>query len=133
MSDEECYRAIRELRWNGNAQCPHCKSSGIKRNGHSSKDDPCQKYYCKECEKYFDDLTGTVFANHHQPLKVWVLCLYFMGLNLLNRQIAQELGLCESSALEMTTILREGVEQKAPPISLSGVVEMDDVYIVAWH
>ena len=38
----------------------------------------------------FDDLTGTVLAGHHQPLRVWLLCLYFMGLNLSNRQIDQE-------------------------------------------
>ncbi len=43
--------------------------------------------------KRFDDLTGTVFSGHHQPLKVWILCLYFMGLNLSNIQIAQELDL----------------------------------------
>ena len=44
----------------------------------------------------FDDLTGTVLAGHHQPLRVWVLCLYFMGLNLSNRQIAQELQGCST-------------------------------------
>jgi hypothetical protein len=32
----------------------------------------------------FDDLTGTVLAGHHQPLRVWVLRLPFMGLNLSN-------------------------------------------------
>ena len=37
----------------------------------------------------FDDLTETIFAGHHQPLRVWILCLYFMGLNLSNVQIAQ--------------------------------------------
>ena len=52
-----------------------------------------QRYRCKACAGRFDDLTGTVLAGHHQPLRVWVLCLYFMGLNLSNRQIAQELGL----------------------------------------
>ena len=30
----------------------------------------------------FDDLTGTVLAEHHQPLHVWMLCLHFMSLNL---------------------------------------------------
>ena len=28
------------------------------------------------------DLTDTVFEGHHQPLRVWILCLYLMGLNL---------------------------------------------------
>ncbi len=27
-----------------------------------------------------------VLAGHHQPLRVWVLCLYFMGLNLSNER-----------------------------------------------
>ena len=29
-------------------------------------------------------MTGTVLAGHRQPLRVWVLCLYLMGLNLSN-------------------------------------------------
>ncbi len=33
-----------------------------------------------------------VLAGHHQPLRVWVLCLDFMGLNLSNWQIAGELA-----------------------------------------
>jgi len=41
-----------------------------------------QRYECKGCGKRFDDLTETIFAGHHQTLEVWILCLYFMGLNL---------------------------------------------------
>ena len=52
-----------------------------------------QRYRCAACGSRFDDLTGTVLAGHHQPLRVWVPCLYFMGLNLSNRQIAKELDL----------------------------------------
>ncbi len=33
-----------------------------------------------------DDSSGTVFEEHHQPLEVWILCLYLMGLNLSNQQ-----------------------------------------------
>jgi transposase-like protein len=48
---------------------------------------PCrQRYRCKACSGRFDDLTGTVLAGHHQPLRVWVLCLHFMGLNLSNER-----------------------------------------------
>ncbi len=53
------------------------------------------------------------FSGHHQPLKVWILCLYFMGLNLSNSQIAQELDLNRTDAQEMTTQLREGIVKKA--------------------
>ena len=72
-----------------------------------------QRYECTACHTRFDDLTDTIFAGHHQPLKVWVLCLYFMGLNLSNEQIAQELAVNDSDVQQMTTQLREGIVKKA--------------------
>jgi len=56
-----------------------------------------------------------------------------MGLNLSNRQISQELDICESDAYKMTTTLREGIEEKAPEVTLSGEIEMDEVYLAAGH
>jgi hypothetical protein len=47
-------------------------------------------------------LTDTIFAGHHQPLRIWVLCLYFMGLNLSNAQIAKELDLNKADVHQMT-------------------------------
>jgi hypothetical protein len=40
-------------------------------------------------QEIIDDLTSTIFEGHHQPLKVWILCLYLMGLSLSNAQIAR--------------------------------------------
>jgi len=68
-----------------------------------------------------------------RPLRVWILCLYFMGLNLSNRQIAQELGLSPSDVQQMTEQLRTGVVAAQPEPSLSGEVECDEVYVVAEH
>jgi hypothetical protein len=62
-----------------------------------------------------------------------VLCLYFMGLNLSNRQIAQELGLSGSDVQVMTEQLRRGLAAKAPAARLEGEVEIDEVYVVAGH
>ena len=93
---------------------------------------PCrQRYRCKACGSRFDDLTGTVLAGHHQPLRVWVLCLYFMGLNLSNRQIAMELGLNASDVQAMTEQLRHGLVAHTPAVQLEGEVEIDEVYVVA--
>ena len=41
-----------------------------------------QRYRREACAGRFDDLTGTVLAGHRQPPRIWVLCLYLMGLNL---------------------------------------------------
>ena len=72
------------------ALCPSCQSKQIIKRGFDDTELARQRYECKDCDTRFDDLTDTIFAGHHQPLKVWVLCLYFMGLNVSNEQIAQE-------------------------------------------
>jgi len=86
------------------------------RRGFDDQHPARQRYQCKDCGGRFDDLTGTVFAGHHQPLKIWMLALYFMGLNLSNSQIAKELDLHVSDVQGMTRQLREGVlKKRAPP------------------
>ncbi len=74
-----------------------------------------------------------MLAGHHQPLRVWVLCLYFMGLNLSNRQIAQELDLNADDVQAMTERLRSGLVAKTPAVTLQGAVEIDEIYVVAGH
>ena len=74
-----------------------------------------------------------MLAGHHRPLRVWVLCLYLMGLNLSNRQIAQELDLGETDVQAMAEQLRYGLAAKLPPARLEGEVEIDEVYVVAGH
>ena len=102
---------------------PHCDSPQVTKQGHDESQPARQKYECTVCRKRFDDLTGTIFAGHHQPLRVWMLCLYFMGLNLSNEQIAQELDLNSDDAQKMTTQLREGIIERKPKATLSGEVE----------
>jgi transposase-like protein len=72
------------------------------------------RYRCKSCERRFDDLPDTLFAGHHQPLRVWILCLYFMGRNLANQQIAKELDLPPSEEHQMTCQLRQGIVATKP-------------------
>ena len=134
IDDAKCYETVRKLRWPDKiVLCPHCGSDNNIKHGHHNTDTERQKYFCKDCNRYFDDLTNTIFEGHHQPLKIWILCLYFMGLNLSNRQIAQELGLNENDVQNMTIQLREGVVKMKPIATLQGEVESDEVYIVSGH
>jgi transposase-like protein len=113
--------------------CPHCNSDDIIKRGKDDIAPHKQRYECKQCCKRFDDLTNTVFSGHHQPLKTWIIFLYFLGLNLSTDQIAKELSLDKDDAHYMATILRDGVVNKKPDVKLSGEVECDEVYIVAGH
>jgi transposase-like protein len=131
IDDERCYEAVRQLRWGSGIHCAYCQSTHIMKRGRDDKEHSRQRYECKACGKRFDDLTYTVFAGHHQPLKVWMIFLYFLGLNLSTRQIAQELTLNKDDAQHMAQVLRSGVVEKKPEVALSGVVECDEVYVVA--
>ena len=133
LDDQKCFQAVRDLRWPGGVACAHCASAPVAKRGFDETQSERQRYHCGACGRDFDDLTGTVFAGHHQPLRVWILCLYFMGLNLSNSQIAQELELDPDSALDMTTQLRCGILAQLPEVVLSGEVECDEVYVVAGH
>jgi transposase-like protein len=133
IDDAKCFALVRQHRWPEGVRCPACGGTGVVRDGCDDRQVHRQRYRCKGCAGRFDDLTGTVLAGHHQPLRVWVLCLYFMGLNLSNRQIAQELGLDRSDVQVMTEQLRGGLVAKTPPVRLEGEVEIDEVYVVAGH
>ena len=133
IDDAKCFETVRDLRWSDGIFCPHGGSARLIKRGFDDTQPHRQRYHCHGCDRDFDDLTGTVLAGHHQPLRVWILCLYFMGLNLSNRQIAQELGLNKDDAQHMTTHLRQGLVAQQEPASLQGEVECDEVYIVAGH
>ena len=109
IDDAKCFATVRELRWPTGVKCPHCGSRHITKRGFHTNQAYRQRYRCQACWAGFDDLTDTIFEGHHQPLKVWALCLYFMGLNLSNQQIAVELGLNKDDVQQMTSQLREGV------------------------
>ena len=133
IDDARCYELVRQHRWPEGVRCPHCGSASVARHGRDDVQPQRQRYRCTGCGARFDDLSGTVLAGHHRPLRVWVLCLYLMGLNLSNRQIARELDLCVSDVQAMTEALRQGLTAKLPPVVLRGEVEIDEVHVVAGH
>lgn len=115
IDEEKCYAVVRELRWPDGVRCPECGSSTVKKRGYHTHQAYRQRYQCQACGQQFDDLNGTIFEGHHQPLRVWVLCLYLMGLNLSNEQIAAELDLAAGDVQVMTSQLRQGIVAKKSP------------------
>ncbi|MCB0169346.1 MAG: transposase [Anaerolineae bacterium] len=112
IDDEKCYAEVRKLRWPAGVRCPKCGSAQVAKRGKHNQHKARQRYRCQDCHKQFDDLTDSIFEGHRQPLKVWIVCLYLMGLNLSNQQISQELNLNKDDVQEMTRQLRTGVMAK---------------------
>ena len=133
LDDAKCFELIRQHRWPDGTRCPRCDSGSVARGGHDETQRHRQRHLCKDCDARFDDLSGTVLAGRRQPLRLWVLCLYFMGLNLSNSQIARELGLNGNDVHGMVSHPREGLTARAPEATLEGVAGIDEVYVVAGH
>src|ERR1051325_641517 len=124
MTRSATYELVRQHRWPEGLRCPGCGGAAVARDGRDGAQPARQRCRCKVCGSRFDDLTGRALAGHHQPLRVWVLCLYFMGLNLSNRQIAKELDLGTSDVQAMTENLRQGLTARTPAVILNGVIEI---------
>ncbi len=133
LDNAKCYEQVRQMRWPDGVVCPRCQSPDITRQGKDDTQPERQRYWCKCCRRRFDDLTLSVFSGHHQPLKIWIHCLYLTSLNQSNRQIALELDLNKSDVQKMTQQLRTSVCNKRPVTVLDGKVECDEVYVVSGH
>ena len=133
FDDAKCYQTIRDMRWPDGVSCPHCGSFSVIKNGRDDTQPDRQRYECRGCRQRFDDLTDTIFAGHHQPLRAWIACLYLMGLNLSGLQIASELDINKDDARALIGRLRQGIVDRRPPVVLEGEVECDEVSVVAGH
>ena len=58
---------------------PLVQSTQVIKRGFDDTELARQRYECHDCNTRFDDLTDTIFAGHHQPLKVWVLVSVLHG------------------------------------------------------
>jgi transposase-like protein len=71
LDGAKCFALVGQHRWPEGIRCPGCSSAAMIRDGHHDTQTHRQRYCCKACASRFDDLTGTVLAGHHQPLRVW--------------------------------------------------------------
>jgi len=133
IDDKKCFEEVRSLRWEKQIICPHCNSNHVIKKGFHETCKYRQRYKCNNCKRRFDDLTNTIFQDSNISLKVWILCSYFLTLNLSNSQIAEELDIGNDTAQRMCSELREGIVKKKKVSELDGEVEFDEVYVVAGH
>jgi transposase-like protein len=109
MAEAPWYESVREWRWPEGRPCPLCDAKRVMKRGVEENEPARQRYEGHVCGQRVDDLTGTICAGHHQPLKVWRWCLYCLGLKWSTEPMAQELDLDHSDVHQMTPERREGL------------------------
>lgn len=115
---------LEELRWDGEPACPKCGSPKVARCGWRPG-----YWKCRPCRREFTALTGTVFHGTRLPLSKWFDIMLFMvnskrGISA--KDVSRHVRVTHPTAwFAMMRIRCAMVEW---PLTLSGVVEADEMY-----
>jgi transposase-like protein len=134
MTDEAIERLFAQLRWpetQGEATCIHCGSCDVY---DCRRPSGAPRYRCSDCAKDFSITSGTLFASHKLPLRIYLaaillFCNEVKGKSML--AMSRELGLSYKTAFVLCHKLREAMatELKGRMMGGEGVeAEIDGAY-----
>ena len=137
LSTVESARAFLEAqRWPDGTVCPFC---GLVGEAYRLKAKPESKtpvrpgvWKCGGCRKQFTVTVGTIFADSHIPLNMWLMAIHLIcsskkGMSA--HQLHRMLGVTYKAAWFMVHRLRYAATQDPLAAQLTGTVEVDETYI----
>ncbi len=65
-SEASAANLLQQVRWREGLQCPRCRSESVIKHGSYQE---YQRYLCKDCDRTFNDKTGTVFAQRDGDIR----------------------------------------------------------------
>jgi transposase-like protein len=128
MSDTDCFELFKQVRWaDGLPVCPQC---GVV--GHHYFLKTRQQWRCRDCVHTFSVTSGTMFAFHKLPLKVYlaaiaIYCNAAKGISAL--QLSRDLDVQYKTAFVLAHKIRESLMEQRVMDQLSGEVHMDGAYV----
>jgi transposase-like protein len=85
VSDVSAADLLEQVRWRDGLRCPRCQSETVIKYGSYGA---FQRYLCKDCDRTFNDKTGTIFAHAKIALTEWFFAIYaFLRFNVSIRQL----------------------------------------------
>ncbi|AUX07826.1 hypothetical protein AArcSl_1879 [Halalkaliarchaeum desulfuricum] len=125
---DECYERLRRARFGATVSCVYCgESDPVIKKGTTGKG--AQQYRCKECETYFNDLTGSFFEHRKFPIEEMFYMIKEMR-SVPTAQIASELERDYEAVLNFRHDLQE-LCGELDDLVLSDVCEADEIYVTA--
>ncbi len=129
MNDTEAFTVFKELRWGaGDAvSCPCCGVIGK----HAYRPDRKQ-WKCVDCGHTFSVTSGTIFANHKLPLRIYLAAIAIYtnavkGISAL--QMSRDLDVQYKTSFVLAHKIRESLMEQRELEKLSGEVHMDGAYV----
>ena len=113
--------------WKSGRVCPLCKGAQTRPSTHKT-----QPYRCPQCRRFFSVKSGTVMERSHISYQHWAIATYLFATNLKgvsSMKIHRDLGITQKSAWFLVHRLRESWKTLAGVDSMTGPVEIDEVYL----
>ena len=130
MSDEEVHEIFKQIRWSNTDGKPVCPCCGSVEKHYYLK--TRMQYRCKECFHTFSVTSGTLFASHKKPLKVYLLAIALFTNSVKSisaLQLSRDLDVQYKTAWILAHKIRESLLEYHNNEKLSGVCEVDGVYV----
>jgi len=126
-SEASAANLLEQVRWREGLCCPRCRSESVIKHGSYRE---YQRYLCKDCDRTFNDKTGTIFAHAKIGLDKLLFAFYsFLRFNTSIRQLDAEIDVSYRSLCRRVKQFARTLD--APDISLVGPVEIDEFYVSA--
>lgn len=121
---------IRKLTARRKKACIHCGSLGSLQIHHTDKRG-IRTYRCRECNKHFSELTGTIFHHSKIPLSIWCRAIleWIVSTGSISAaELSRSTGISHPSAWRLLMKIRQELVEPNQK-KLSGVLECDE----SWH
>lgn len=128
MSEDEALQVMRDVRWSetkGRPACPKCGSEAA----YTIRSR--RQWRCKSCGHTYSVTSGTVFADHKLPLRIYLLAILIFTnavKSLSALQLSRDLNVHYRTAYRLAQILRESLLTTRDESPMKGDVEVDGGY-----
>jgi len=134
MSDAEAETAFRGVRWSDTDGAPVCPVCGGLDAYDCRRPNGAPRFRCRACQKDFSITSGTLFASHKLPLRMYlaaiaIFCNEVKGKSML--AMSRDLGLSYKAAFVLCHKMREAMAAELKGRSLGGedrIAEVDGAY-----
>ena len=129
MREQDAFEVFKELRW-GKGDETACPCCGVVDKHYFQR--TRRQWRCKSCEHTFSVTSGTIFAFHKLPLRVYLAAVAIYanavkGISAL--QLSRDLGVQYKTAFVLAHKIRESLMEQRDDAPLSGEVQMDGAYV----
>ena len=131
--DDACLTWLWNTRYNlddDHAHCERCEEVRQFRRYRTKQQR--QSWTCKACGLHVHPTAGTIFHKSSTSLHLWFYAMYLMTstrCGISAKQLERELGVTYKTAWRMFTLIRNELMTQDDIEPLSGVVEMDEMYV----